>query len=199
MQKNLCGGAKFEASLPGDRGGKRQRVPCIQKIQFETIVKDFFFFYGVVIFACFFFFFFFLLTKLSREIINFKFSFFLHGFLLLIAVFFLLENASQYQSKIFFLFFFDTNPPFFFIILYFFFLTEIFFLINSLSFVTMVGKIMNYPEIFKQHFIDSFIELSDDRVVNVRITLAKILRKHFQKKGNSFFYLFFRKKDPFFR
>jgi len=50
----------------------------------------------------------------------------------------------------------------------------------------MVGKIMKYPEIFKQYFVENFIELSEDKVPNVRITLAKVVKKHYIKKGNEF-------------
>lgn len=47
----------------------------------------------------------------------------------------------------------------------------------------MIGNLLKYPEIFKKHFLSSVIELSTDKVINVRITLAKVLKKHFQKSG----------------
>jgi len=60
---------------------------------------------------------------------------------------------------------------------------------------------MKYPEIFKQYFVENFIELSEDKVPNVRITLAKVVKKHYIKKGNEFstkyikFDLLFREND----
>jgi len=50
-------------------------------------------------------------------------------------------------------------------------------------FVIMVGNLLKYPEIFKKYFMESVVQLSDDKVINVRITLAKVLKKHYHKKG----------------
>lgn len=47
----------------------------------------------------------------------------------------------------------------------------------------MVGNLLKYPEIFNKNFMESFVQLSDDKVANVRITLAKVLKNHYLKKS----------------
>jgi len=47
----------------------------------------------------------------------------------------------------------------------------------------MCEKIMKYPEIFVKHFLSCFVPLADDKVPNVRIGVAKILKKVFEKKS----------------
>lgn len=49
----------------------------------------------------------------------------------------------------------------------------------------MVGNLMKYPHIFKKHFLSSFIELSNDKVINVRIVLARVIKKYFKKEGSN--------------
>lgn len=48
-------------------------------------------------------------------------------------------------------------------------------------FVIMCEHIMNQaPEIFQEYFINDFLSLVQDRVVNVRISVARTLRNHFK-------------------
>lgn len=47
----------------------------------------------------------------------------------------------------------------------------------------MALKLLNYPEIFIKNFMDSFKSLANDKVANVRLTMAKILQTHWNKKG----------------
>lgn len=47
----------------------------------------------------------------------------------------------------------------------------------------MALKLLNYPEIFFKNFMDSFKSLANDKVANVRLTMAKILQAHWNKKG----------------
>ena len=48
-------------------------------------------------------------------------------------------------------------------------------------FVIMCEHIMNQaPEIFQEYFINDFLSLVQDRVVNVRIGVARTLRNHFK-------------------
>jgi len=42
---------------------------------------------------------------------------------------------------------------------------------------------MNYPDIFMKHFYQSLAPLAEDKVPNVRIAVAKILRRAFEKKS----------------
>lgn len=52
---------------------------------------------------------------------------------------------------------------------------------NRQAFLLMMEKIMKEKEIFEKHFLENVIPLADDRVPNVRICLAKILKKSFDK------------------
>lgn len=42
----------------------------------------------------------------------------------------------------------------------------------------MCEKLMYYPEIFENNFIEYFKDLSKDKVINVRIALAKAMYNH---------------------
>jgi len=42
----------------------------------------------------------------------------------------------------------------------------------------MCEKLMYKPQIFEEHFINSLKELVDDKVINVRVTLANVLLTH---------------------
>jgi hypothetical protein len=37
---------------------------------------------------------------------------------------------------------------------------------------------MNNPELFRIHFMPIMIELSEDKVINVKLVLAEIVKKH---------------------
>lgn len=49
----------------------------------------------------------------------------------------------------------------------------------------MCEKLMYYPEIFENNFMDSFKDLTSDKVINVRISLAKALYNHSQENGKT--------------
>merc|ERR1712146_675640 len=53
---------------------------------------------------------------------------------------------------------------------------------NRQTFIAMCEKIMKYPDIFNKHFITYFLKLGEDKVVNVRISVAKVLKKLFKKQ-----------------
>jgi hypothetical protein len=42
---------------------------------------------------------------------------------------------------------------------------------------------MNNPDLFRKHFLPIMVELSDDKVVNVKLVLAEIVKKHIERKG----------------
>jgi hypothetical protein len=43
----------------------------------------------------------------------------------------------------------------------------------------MCGEALNYPELFKTHFKQSLLALSQDPVIGVRMALARVLRHHY--------------------
>ena len=45
----------------------------------------------------------------------------------------------------------------------------------------MCEKLMNNPELFREHFLPIMVGLADDKVVNVKLVLAEILKKHFEE------------------
>ena len=54
-------------------------------------------------------------------------------------------------------------------------------------YILMCGRIMMKKDIFEKHFKLDFLSLVNDRVPNVRITFAKVLRHHFLKEINATF------------
>lgn len=42
---------------------------------------------------------------------------------------------------------------------------------------------MNSPELFRSHFFPIMVDLADDKVVNVKLVLAEIVKKHIDQKG----------------
>lgn len=46
-------------------------------------------------------------------------------------------------------------------------------------FVLMCGEAMNKKDLFERHFKADMLALVSDRVSNVRMSLAKVLRHHF--------------------
>ena len=42
---------------------------------------------------------------------------------------------------------------------------------------------MNNPELFREHFLPIMVDLSQDKVVNVKLVLAEIVKKHIDNKG----------------
>lgn len=48
----------------------------------------------------------------------------------------------------------------------------------------MCEKLMNNPELFRVHFLPIMVELSDDKVVNVKLVLAEIVKKHIDIGGS---------------
>ena len=42
---------------------------------------------------------------------------------------------------------------------------------------------MNNPELFRTHFMPIMIDLSSDKVINVRLALGEIVKKHITEKG----------------
>ena len=51
------------------------------------------------------------------------------------------------------------------------------------GYVLMCNKIMKDEEIFKTHFLDSFKDLANDKVSNVRVSVAKALLNLFKEKS----------------
>lgn len=51
-------------------------------------------------------------------------------------------------------------------------------------FLIMCEKLMNNPELFRVHFLPIMVELSDDKVVNVKLVLAEIVKKHIDIGGS---------------
>jgi|JI9StandDraft_2_1071091.scaffolds.fasta_scaffold451445_2 hypothetical protein len=47
----------------------------------------------------------------------------------------------------------------------------------------MCEKLMNNPELFRKHFLSIMVELAEDKVVNVKLVLAEIVKKHIEQKG----------------
>jgi len=68
--------------------------------------------------------------------------------------------------------------------------TFIFWFILRERFVLMCERIMNDPEVFKAHFMDYLLPLANDRVTNVRITLAKILQNVYKEKSKNVDFFF---------
>ena len=48
----------------------------------------------------------------------------------------------------------------------------------------MCENLMNHLELFNKYFSDTLLKLSIDKVVNVRILIAKILFNHFANKSD---------------
>lgn len=46
----------------------------------------------------------------------------------------------------------------------------------------MSEKLLNYPEIFT-HIMPAFKNLVNDKVCNVRLTLAKVISRHWKNNG----------------
>ena len=44
---------------------------------------------------------------------------------------------------------------------------------------------MNNDELFTQHFMSAFCELSRDRVINVRITLSEVILNHYKTNNKN--------------
>lgn len=42
---------------------------------------------------------------------------------------------------------------------------------------------MKQKELFEQEFLDIFISLKEDKVPNVKLALAEIVRRHVEEKG----------------
>lgn len=42
---------------------------------------------------------------------------------------------------------------------------------------------MNNPDLFRSHFLPIMVDLADDKVVNVKLVLAEIVKKHIDQKG----------------
>jgi len=51
------------------------------------------------------------------------------------------------------------------------------------EFLIMCEKLMNNPELFRTHFLPIMVGLADDKVVNVKLVLADIIKKHITEKG----------------
>lgn len=47
----------------------------------------------------------------------------------------------------------------------------------------MCEKLMKQKELFEEHFLPIFIELRNDKVANVKLALAEIVRRHADSKG----------------
>jgi hypothetical protein len=47
----------------------------------------------------------------------------------------------------------------------------------------MCEKLMNNPDLFREHFLPIMMGLADDKVVNVKLVLAEIIKKHIDAKG----------------
>ena len=48
----------------------------------------------------------------------------------------------------------------------------------------MCEKLMNNKELFEKEFLGIMLQLADDKVVNVKLVLAEIVRNHFETKGS---------------
>jgi hypothetical protein len=48
----------------------------------------------------------------------------------------------------------------------------------------MSEKLMNNKDLFKKHFLEIMVQLSDDKVVNVKLVLAEIVKNHIASNGN---------------
>lgn len=42
---------------------------------------------------------------------------------------------------------------------------------------------MNNPDLFRSHFLPIMVDLSEDKVVNVKLVLAEIVKNHIDQKG----------------
>lgn len=51
------------------------------------------------------------------------------------------------------------------------------------AFLYMSEKLLNFPELFTPFFLNSMKNLVSDKVCNVRLTLAKVLDRHWKNKG----------------
>ena len=47
----------------------------------------------------------------------------------------------------------------------------------------MCQKLMKHKQLFEDEFLDIFVGLKDDKVPNVKLALAEIVRKHMEEKG----------------
>ena len=55
------------------------------------------------------------------------------------------------------------------------------------SFLLICEKLMNSKELFEEHFLTEFLRLQKDKVPNVRITLAKVLRSYINNSGENLY------------
>ena len=46
-------------------------------------------------------------------------------------------------------------------------------------FVLMCGEALNQKEIFIKHFLRLMVTMADDKIIGVRMALARVLRQHF--------------------
>ena len=47
----------------------------------------------------------------------------------------------------------------------------------------MCEKLMKQEQLFQENFLDIMIDLKNDKVVNVKLALAEIVRRHADEKG----------------
>lgn len=47
----------------------------------------------------------------------------------------------------------------------------------------MSEKLLNFPDIFTQYIMPAFKNLVNDKVPNVRLTLAKVISRHWRNNG----------------
>lgn len=48
----------------------------------------------------------------------------------------------------------------------------------------MCDRLILQTELFQQHLLAAFCELAKDRIVNVRIAVARVASRHLAEKGN---------------
>ena len=44
----------------------------------------------------------------------------------------------------------------------------------------MCDKLITHKDLFKTHFLPILVTLADDKVVNVKLVLAELVKKHFE-------------------
>jgi hypothetical protein len=47
----------------------------------------------------------------------------------------------------------------------------------------MCGNLLKHKELFEKHFLDILVGLRNDKVVNVKLALAELVKRHMDEKG----------------
>ena len=47
----------------------------------------------------------------------------------------------------------------------------------------MCSKLINHKDLFVENFLDIFVDMKKDKVINVKLALAETVKRHLDEKG----------------